>query len=130
MSYSIDFEQELHAVRVTFTGEITVEDIRQVFEAVYTGQYSSDINAIWSFEGMFTEATVMEVFELAKFTLSKREITGNPATAFVVFDAKAKMFCEKYSLLVKNAPYELKVFTDVESAEDWIKHRQQSQRVS
>ncbi len=127
MPFTIEFDQALHAVRVVMSGDISAKEVADVFEAAYTGKYPPDVNAIWSFEGNVREVDVMQVFELAKFTQSKREIEGHPATAFIVYSSRAKMFCEEYKLLVKEAPYSVEIFTDVQSAESWLAEHRKSQ---
>jgi hypothetical protein len=126
MTTQYHYDKKLHAVRVTLSGVITKQVIQSAFEELYFGKYPADVNAIWMCVDCAFEISVMEVFELAKITQSKREFEGNPATAFVATTPAARGICEEYKLLVSEAPYAVEVFDSLEAAENWLKERLQS----
>jgi hypothetical protein len=118
------YDDKLHAVRVTLSGVVTKQVIQSAFDELYFGKYPADVNAIWMCVNCHFEISVMEVFELARITQSKREFEGYPATAFVATSPAAWEICQEYKLLVSEAPYEVEVFDSLDAAETWLLERQ------
>ena len=127
MAYSYQFDSRLHAIRVILEGAISAQDIAAAFKDVYSGRFPLDANALWSVNDCTFDIDVMDVFKLAKFTQSERDIEGYPATVFVVKDHQSRLLCEEYKALVVEAPYEVKIFDRMDDAENWLKQRNLSQ---
>ncbi len=123
MAVKYHYDEKLHAVRVTLTGEISAKVIKSAFEELYLGKFPADVNAIWVCQDCHFDVSVMDVFNLARFTQSQREFEGYPATAFVADSGETRDLCEEYRLLVREAPYEVEVFDTLAQAEVWLKER-------
>lgn len=129
MAYSYQFDPSLYAIRVVLEGAINASDIGNAFKELYNGQFPADANALWSVNNCTFDIDVMDVFQLAKFTQSERDIEGYPATVFVVDDRQSRILCEEYKALVIEAPYEVAIFDAIEDAENWLRDRNKAQGI-
>ncbi len=123
MAAKYHYDETLHAVRVTLTGDVTAKVIKSVFEELYLGKYPGDVNAIWLCLDCSFDISVMDILQLAKFTQSQREFEGYPATAFVADTREVRDLCEEYKLMVSEAPYDVEIFETLKGAEGWLQER-------
>ncbi len=124
MPITLEKINQLHTIHVLMTGDISAQEMKTRFIEIYSGDLPADINAIWQCLDCDVEMDVMDVFELAKFTQSSREIEGYPATALVTNKAQMRLLCEEYITLVQEAPFEVELFDELDPAINWIKSRQ------
>lgn len=130
MAANYVYDEQIHAVRVTLTGQVTAQIIRSVFEELYLGKYPADINSLWNCDDCQFDVSVMEIFELARFTQSQREFDGVPATALVAEGGEIRDLCEEYCLLVREAPHDVEIFSTIEEAEHWLLQRRSGETMT
>jgi hypothetical protein len=114
-------DRDKHTIYTTFTGELTLDEMREDMarQATEPG-YSPDMSGILDMRNATVKLTEDEFQHLAEIIKKHPQVFGRTRRAFLVDSDPAFEQFNKFAAFTKEGLTEYRVFRDEKKARDWI----------
>lgn len=108
---------------LNFSGQIELSTVMASYSALLQlPGFVSESHSIWNFEESMLNLSISDIHQLADgVTASAGRRSNDAKSAFVVSDPSDTVTLENYITLTSHYPVEFELFSNLRSAEKWIR---------